>query len=213
MNAPKSRQILLVTDGRSNDGCSPTEAAAFAYRRKIIVNVIGIGGRRPLSRRAVAEIEGIARAGGGYNKFVQHDFVQHDRLTNILDNVTQLPVLKVGSPFTVRRQSSYYKTFESALDVLILVDTSASMMKKLDAIRVALYQFAQLMRGRHLNSRIAVYTFPAENSVTSIVSRQPWTSHVEYLPSLMTNIRMRGITPTGTAIISAVREFDALGDN
>lgn len=43
LKSDKSRRIILLTDGQSNAGSSPLEAAEFAKDNNVVVNTIGIG--------------------------------------------------------------------------------------------------------------------------------------------------------------------------
>ncbi len=58
-------QIILVTDGQSNIGGDPIEAAERAYRKGIIVNTIGVTDKNSSSDNALNEIVDIAKYGGG----------------------------------------------------------------------------------------------------------------------------------------------------
>lgn len=64
------KQIILITDGCSNVGISPVVVAAQAQLEGIVVNVIGIVNDGELGERGAAEIEEIARAGGGISRIV-----------------------------------------------------------------------------------------------------------------------------------------------
>ncbi|UUZ91686.1 VWA domain-containing protein [Paenibacillus sp. P25] len=64
------KQILLITDGRSNVGISPVVAAAHAKAEGIIVHVIGVLDAYELSEYGAEEIHETARAGGGISRLV-----------------------------------------------------------------------------------------------------------------------------------------------
>lgn len=207
------RQILLVTDGQSNCGCSPIKAAAQAKKRNIHVNVIGIGGRKPLSRRAALEIEAIARAGGGLNRCVQKERVL-SALRDVTDEGTAVAIRRLAEAAihkraTHRRVNRYLEQVEagSQLEVLVLVDTSASMLKKITAVTAALNDFSVYLRSRRAESRFSVYTYPAADDSSVIVERQPWTSQPDRLFAWLDGLKVRGVTPTGPAILSAVQKF------
>src|SRR5699024_7439668 len=65
------KQILLITDGCSNQGEDPVAVAALAKEQGITVNVIGILDETQ-SEEAVGlqEVEGIAMSGGGISQLV-----------------------------------------------------------------------------------------------------------------------------------------------
>src|SRR5690625_7992602 len=64
------QQILLITDGYSNEGEDPTAVATLAQQSGITVNVIGVlddGEKQP---SGLKEIEEIAHCGGGMSQIV-----------------------------------------------------------------------------------------------------------------------------------------------
>lgn len=65
------KQIMLITDGCSNVGVSPVVAAAHAREEGITVNVVGVVDHGTIGELGAAEIEQIARAGGGMSRIVQ----------------------------------------------------------------------------------------------------------------------------------------------
>src|SRR5699024_1309865 len=70
-------QILLMTDGCSNQGEDPTIPASLAYSKGIIVNVIGILDDQSENPDGLEEVEAIAKAGGGMSQLVyQKDLSQ-----------------------------------------------------------------------------------------------------------------------------------------
>ncbi len=71
------KQIILITDGCSNVGISPVIAAAQAQLEGIVVNVIGIVNDGESGDRGAAEIEAIARAGGGISRIVSPRKLAH----------------------------------------------------------------------------------------------------------------------------------------
>ncbi len=64
------KQILLITDGCSNVGLSPVVAAAHAQSDGISVNVVGVLDHGDVGELGAAEIDEIARAGGGLSRMV-----------------------------------------------------------------------------------------------------------------------------------------------
>ncbi len=64
------KQILLITDGYSNDGEDPIAIARLAQEFGIAVNVIGIMGDQKENAHGLNEVEAIADAGGGVSEIV-----------------------------------------------------------------------------------------------------------------------------------------------
>src|SRR6476661_1168974 len=70
MYTGKIRQILLITDGCSNQGDDPIAMAALAREQGITVNVIGVMEQDTIDEKGMTEIEGIAMSGGGVSQIV-----------------------------------------------------------------------------------------------------------------------------------------------
>jgi len=70
MYTGKIRQILLITDGCSNQGEDPIAMAALAKEQGITVNVIGVVEQDIIDEKGMTEIEGIALSGGGVSQIV-----------------------------------------------------------------------------------------------------------------------------------------------
>src|SRR5690625_4767515 len=64
------KQILLITDGCSNQGEDPSSTAAIAYEQGVTVNVIGILDDRDENSEGLQEVEDIALSGGGVSQLV-----------------------------------------------------------------------------------------------------------------------------------------------
>lgn len=64
------KQILLITDGCSNQGNDPIAMAALANEQGITVNVIGVMEKDIIDDRGLKEIEEIALSGGGVSQVV-----------------------------------------------------------------------------------------------------------------------------------------------
>ena len=70
MYTGKIRQILLITDGCSNQGEDPIAMAALAREEGITVNVIGVMEQDMIDEKGMTEIESIAISGGGVSQIV-----------------------------------------------------------------------------------------------------------------------------------------------
>ena len=70
MYTGKIRQILLITDGCSNQGDDPIAMAALAREQGITVNVIGVMEQDTIDEKGMTEIDGIAMSGGGVSQIV-----------------------------------------------------------------------------------------------------------------------------------------------
>jgi Ca-activated chloride channel family protein len=215
------KQILLITDGCSNVGVSPVIAAAQAYAEGITVNVVGVVDQGDLGEFGSAEIEEIARAGGGLSRLAQtrqlsqtvqmltrktvvqtiQQAVQRE-LRQVLgtSSIESLPPEKRGE--VVRVIDELGET--SKLRVALLIDASASMKPKLQAVEEAIRDLALSLQARQGSSEIAVFHFPGSAYGEDCKLDLDWTANVNGAASLFPRLQMRGTTPTGPALMHVI---------
>jgi Ca-activated chloride channel homolog len=213
------KQILLITDGCSNKGSDPVQAAMFARKHGIAVNVIGIvdgGDLRSAGRKEVTEI---AELGGGMSRIVEarqlamtmQMMTQHTVQMTIQQVVNKelkqlLGTDSEGLPPEKRSEVAEMVDRigeEAALQLVLAIDTSASMHDKLPTVREAIRDLKiglDVRKGSHL---VALLTFPGTTGddveVISDFSSSP------DLSGLSNSLRANGGTPTGPAIEKATR--------
>ncbi|MFT8872644.1 MAG: hypothetical protein ABF868_10150 [Sporolactobacillus sp.] len=221
------RQILLITDGCSNQGEDPVAMAALAREQGISVNVIGVLDQFDSEdSRGLKEVEDIAHAGGGISQIVQtKQLVQtvqtvtrqamtqtlkgviNQELQGILgdgETVDDLPPEKRGKVIEVVDELG--ETVD--LDVCILVDTSASMHSKLPTVREALVDLTLSLSARVGSNRYCLYVFPGKRNATSrLVS---WSPQLDSIERAFDKLASHGVTPTGPALREAVASFEQL---
>lgn len=217
------KQILLITDGCSNQGEDPVAAAAYAKEYGITVNVIGVVEQHALSEEAMKEIEEIAMSGGGVSQVVYAEQLSqtvqmvtrkamtqtlqgviNQELKQILGNqhsVEDLPPEKRGEIMEVVDELG--ETVD--LEVLILVDTSASMKTKLPTVKESLLDLSISLNSRTGHNQFAVYSFPGKRK--DIEKILDWTPKMESLSKIFPKLTSGGITPTGPAIREAIPCF------
>ncbi|WP_050613585.1 vWA domain-containing protein [Bacillus testis] len=217
------RQILLITDGCSNQGPDPAAMAALAREQGITVNVIGVVENDSIDEQGMQEIEAIAAAGGGVSQVVYSQSlsqtvqmvtrkamtttiqgVVNNELKQILGRdvtIEDLPPEKRGEVIEVVDELSEV----SALEVLILVDTSASMKHKLPTVKESLIDLSISLNARMGENRFSVFLFPGKkNDVEKMLD---WTPKLDSLTKVFTKLTPRGITPTGPALSEALQYF------
>ena len=146
----------MAADGCSNQGEDPIAMAALAKEQGISVNVIGVMDNDVIDQNGMVEIEGIALSGGGVSQVVYAQqlsqtvqMVTRKAMTQTLQGVInkelksilgksasmeELPPEQRGEVMEVVDELG-----ESVdMEVLILVDTSASMKHKLPTVKEAL---------------------------------------------------------------------------
>lgn len=221
------KQILLITDGCSNQGEDPVAMAALAKEQGITVNVIGVLDRYDSEDgRGLQEVKAIAQAGGGISQIVQTrqlaqtvqmvtkqamtqtiKGVINQQLQDILGEsgtVEDLPPEKRGKVMEVVDELG-----ETAdLHVCILVDTSASMKNKLPTVREALTDLSLSLSARMGENQFCLLLFPGKRkSVQKVIS---WTPQLDSIERTFDKISSHGVTPTGPAIKEALRSFESV---
>ncbi|MFT8363601.1 MAG: VWA domain-containing protein [Sporolactobacillus sp.] len=218
------RQILLITDGCSNQGEDPVMVAALAKEQGITVNVIGVLDHFDAEdSHGLQEVEAIAQAGGGISQIVQTrqlaqtvqmvtkqsmtqtiKGVINQELQGILGDtgtVEDLPPEKRGKVMEIVDELG--ETVD--LDVCILVDTSASMKAKLPTVREALTDMTLSLSARMGENNYCLHLFPGKRkAVTRIVS---WSPNLDAIERAFEKIVTHGVTPTGPAIKEAIKCF------
>ncbi|GHI00857.1 vWA domain-containing protein [Neobacillus kokaensis] len=224
MYTGKIRQILLITDGCSNQGEDPIAMAALAKEQGITVNVIGVMEHDVIDEKGMTEIEGIALSGGGVSQIVyakqlsqtvqmvtrkaMNQTIQgvvNRELQQILgrsQTMEDLPPEKRGEVMEVVDELG--ETVD--LEVLILVDTSASMKHKLETVKEALLDLSLSLTARTGNNHFSVFVFPGKkNNVEKLLD---WTPKLQSLTSIFSQLSTGGITPTGPALRAALTSFE-----
>lgn len=223
MNPGTVKQILLLTDGCSNQGEDPTAMAALARESGIAVNVIGVLDKDTIDEQGIREIENISLAGGGIHQIVYAEQlsqtvqmvtrkamtqtiqgVVNKELQQILGrstNIEDLPPEKRGEVIEVVDELGETVTME----VLILVDTSASMRHKLPTVKEALIDLSISLNARSGDNRFSLLVFPGKRSEVEQVL--DWTPRMESLSTIFSKLTTGGITPTGPALREALTFF------
>ncbi len=217
------KQILLITDGCSNQGEDPIAMAALAREQGISVNVIGAMEHDVIDEKAMKEIEDIAMSGGGVSQIVYTrnlsqtvQMVTRQAMTQTLQGLVNqelkqilgrtqtmedLPPEKRGEIMEVVDELG--ETVE--LEVLILVDTSASMKDKLQTVKEALLDLSLSLNARTGENRFSVFVFPGKSS--EVEKLLDWTPKLESLTGIFSKLTTGGITPTGPALSEALNYF------
>lgn len=218
------KQIILITDGCSNIGINPVTAAAHALAEDIVVNVVGVIDQGEIGVRGRSEINEIAQAGGGMSRIVtsaklaqtvqmmtRQTVVQtiHNVVRQQLQELTGQSELETLSPQqrgqVVQLMDDLSET--SALQIALLIDTSASMKPKLAAVEAAIQDLMLSLQARQGESEIAVFHFPGSRAGVDVELRTNWTSDLIQMQQLFRTISMGGTTPTGPALMKVIRFF------
>lgn len=217
--------MIVITDGQSNDGVDPIDAAAEAYAQGVVVNVIGVVDRDQAGMHGEKEIERIAKAGGGLHRIVTPARLAHTmqmltrqtvvatirqvvdaELRSILkDESASLETLPPAKRAEVVRSVDAW-TESSPLRVALVIDASASMKHKFDTVREAAYDFMVSLRSRSGASELAVLHFPG-NKANAVDIDLSWTTELAKVENILYKLNVKGTTPTGPAILGALALF------
>jgi|SRR5690625_2607452 len=221
------RQILLLTDGCSNSGESPVKNAAIANENGITVNVIGVlNDNQTEIDNGFLEVEKIAEAGGGISQIVYKEDLSHtvqavtrQAMTQTLQGFVNKELSNIfGNQQTMEeiepeKRGEVMEVVEDLgetcnLEVLILVDTSASMHDKLLTVKEALIDLSINLHARTGENNFAIYQFPANQK--TIGSIHDWSPELDSISVIFPKLVTGGVTPTGPAIREAMYQFSKI---
>lgn len=221
------KQIMLITDGCSNVGESPVMAAAIAKQEGIIVNVVGIVDYGTIGELGSLEISEIAKAGGGMSQLVGTEKLAQTMQMMTRKTVVQTVQMAVNrelrhilgnqsiEDLTPDTRSQVVEVIDELtethpLEIVLLIDVSASMKPKLAAVENAIHDMMLSLGARQGDSKLAVFHFPGAHSGEEVVMDMNWTSDLDSVKNMFGKLATRGATPTGPAI-HKVTEFFRYG--
>lgn len=217
------RQILLITDGCSNKGEDPAITAAIANEQGITVNVIGILSDETEEPEGLQEVEDIALSGGGVSQIVYKEtlsqtvqMVTKQAMTQTIQgfvNKELRQILGQGQELTdldPEKRGEVMEVVEDMgetcdLEVLVLVDTSASMHDKLETVKEALLDLSISLNARIGSNMFSIFRFPGRRKDMEKVLE--WSPKLDSISSVFPKLSSGGITPTGPAIKEAMFQF------
>lgn len=217
------KQILLLTDGCSNKGENPAAVAALAYEQGITVNVIGILDDHVEDVDGLREVEEIALSGGGVSQIVYKEtltqtvqMVTKQAMTQTLQGFVNKELQQIlGQKQTLtdldpEKRGEIMEVVEDLgetcdLEVLVLVDTSASMNDKLETVKEALIDLSISLNSRIGRNRFCIFRFPGERH--DIERVLDWSPRLDSVSSVFPKLTSGGITPTGPALREALYQF------
>ncbi|MFX3631671.1 MAG: hypothetical protein ACE3L7_27445 [Candidatus Pristimantibacillus sp.] len=222
------KQILLITDGCSNVGLSPVVAAAHAKAEGIAVNVVGVLDYGDVGELGAAEIEEIARAGGGLSRLV--NMRQLSQTVQMMTRKTAVQTIQLAVQKELKqvlgngsiealppeKRSEVVRVIDelgetSKLQVALLIDASASMKPKMRSVEEAIQDLMLSLQARQGGSEISVFHFPSSKYGDDCMLDLDWTNNLSGVKSLFPKMQMGGTTPTGPAIMQVI-DFYRQGD-
>ncbi|WP_336883741.1 vWA domain-containing protein [Priestia koreensis] len=218
------KQMLVITDGGSNSGQDPVAMAALAREQGITVNVIGVMEENLIDEQGMKEIEGIAASGGGVSQLVYTQqlaqtvqTVTRQAMTQTLQGVVNQELQQIlGSKLQMEdlppeKRGEIMEVVDELgetvdLEILILVDMSASMKNKLPTVKESLLDLAMSLNARMGSNLFSIFLFPGKKK--DVEKLMDWSPRLESLSSIFPKLTAGGITPTGPAIQEATHYFE-----
>lgn len=217
-NAGEIRQIIVITDGKSNIGINPIEAARQASKLGIVVSTIGIINQDSDDEKDIEELEGIAKAGGGLCEYTHLEnlgmtvqvMTQKTAQRTIEQIVSRQLKSIVGVDMNNLEPKSRFKIVDFIenfgdrinLRCAIVLDTSGSMKNKLETAKKSMIELLRNLKARSGESKIAVIKYPGLNNENASIICS-FTDSEEFLQNRLGLLRAGGGTPTGPAIEKA----------
>jgi Ca-activated chloride channel family protein len=218
------KQILLITDGCSNRGEDPAATAALAHQQGITVNVIGIlDDDQTEDPEGLQEVEEVALSGGGVSQIVYKQslsqtvqMVTKQAMTQTLQGFVNKELEQILGPkqtledLEPEKRGEIMEVVEDMgetcdLEVLVLVDTSASMHDKVETVKEALMDLSISLNARIGRNRFCIFSFPGRRK--DIDQVLDWSPKLDAISSVFPKLTSGGITPTGPAIREAMYQF------
>lgn len=217
------KQILLLTDGHSNQGEDPVAIAALAKEQGITVNVIGVVDDNHLNEQGIEEIEAIALAGGGVSQIVYAkqlaktvQLVTRKAMTQTIHGVVNKELQQIlgnhqeMEDLSPEKRGQVMEVVDELgetlnLEVLILVDSSASMKNKLPMVQEALMDLSISLTSRMGANQFSLYSFPGKRK--DLDQLLDWTPKLGSLTGIFHKLSSGGVTPTGPALKAALYKF------
>lgn len=215
------RQVLVITDGCSNVGEDPVDVAVRAHLKNIAVNVIGIVDKGDLGKQGRSEAMSIADAGGGMCRIVQAtelaataQMMTHQTMQMTLQQVVDKQLLEVVGKSTDElppaERTKVMQVMEQLeeeirLELVVAIDTSASMRDKMALVKEAVRDLTLSLQARAGEALVAVIAFPGEHD-EMVRSVQTFSNGLD-MNALDEVWTARGGTPTGPALDYALTLF------
>lgn len=212
------RQVMLITDGESNEGIDPITAAKEGHRRGVTISTIGITDKTN-DERPLSEIKDIAEAGGGV-----WELTNVQNLSMALSMVTVKSVYKtieeavnkelkdiIGTGLNDMPPQSRIKVTdmidrlgdEINIKCCVVIDSSSSMTNKMSMAKKSILNLLRVLNQRKGKTEIAVISYPGKNQEQYDVLCE-FTEDIVLLEESLNKILIGGNTPTGPAIKSAI---------
>ncbi|MBE6082241.1 VWA domain-containing protein [Acidilutibacter cellobiosedens] len=214
-------QMILVTDGESNTGISPVEAAKISCEKGIKVSTIGIVDNMR-KEKSLVELEMTAQAGGGIGEITDIESLYQtlskvtvnsvyktieEAVNKELKNIINKDMTEIQPKERKRIVQLIDKLEEEAsLKCMILLDTSGSMNNKIEIAKKSILELLNFLNERKGETYIGVCAF-SKRGESFFQVLCDFTHDIDILEGSLKQIKTGGTTPTGPAIIEGINFF------
>ncbi|MBM7615967.1 vWA domain-containing protein [Alkaliphilus hydrothermalis] len=231
INEATIKEIIVVTDGQSNIGGNPVEAARKAFRKGITVSTIGIIDQKEQREAPFQEVVNMAEAGGGHYEYTYIDnlsqtihTLSHKTVTSTLQEAVNKQLkqlmgneLNQMPPESRSKLLNYIDKYSDEVGVCccILLDCSGSMAHKIQSARHSILDLLDSFGNRKGRIDIAVVAFPGEQADTCRVLHH-FNDDLNQMERNLHRMKPKGGTPTAVAIDYAtklIEDFYSVGRN
>ena len=201
--------------------------AALAKEQGIAVNVIGVVDEGIPTDSGIREVEHIAQAGGGISQIVYAkqlsqtvQMVTRQAMTQTIKGVVNQELqLILGENETIddlspEKRGKVMEVVDDLgetmdLDVVILVDTSASMKNKLPTVQEALLDLSISLNSRMGSNQFCLYTFPGKRKLAE--KALSWTPKINSLAVFFLSSLQEELLLLGQQLKIAIEKFTTSG--
>lgn len=214
------KQIILVTDGQSNEGEDPLLVSKECGDRDITINTIGITDRG--NEDSMTEIKDIANLSGGVWEHTDLNsldtamsMVSMKSVYNTLEETVSKELKSlVGSEIDEIHPNSRKNIVDlidrlgdtSDIKCCVVIDCSGSMKRKIEIAKSSALNLFRVLSSRKGNTEIAVIGYPYQREDYNVLC--DFTSNIIDLEKGLQKIKVGGRTPTGTALKTAMNVLE-----
>lgn len=214
------KQIILVTDGESNEGVDPVLVARGSGAKNIAINTIGIVERE--TEESMSEIKEIAEASDGVWEHTNikdlnttMSMVSMKSVLNTIEETVNKELKSIlGSELEEIHPSSRKKITDlidklgdsSDIKCCVVIDCSGSMKRKIDIAKSSALNLLRVLSSRGGRTEVAVIGYPHRDKDYKILC--DFTSDIIELEKGLQQIKIGGRTPTGMALKGALNALE-----
>ncbi|WDV45542.1 VWA domain-containing protein [Clostridiaceae bacterium M8S5] len=212
------RQVILVTDGKSNKGVDPIKVVNENVQKGITFSTIGIiQGYK--DEESIKEIKEIANAGNGLWEITDiHNLEKSmcmltrqtacNTIQQAVNNELKSIIGEELDKIEIQSRRKIIELIEKIEDEMtikccVVLDCSKSMTNKIEVAKKSIISLLRNLSMRKGNTYVGVIAYPFGMELDyKVVSEM--TNDISGLENRIQSIEIGGLTPTGPALLSAI---------